>query len=39
MVAMGNSIGDKGSFLLLTSFSHNACMTFLCGVGRGKDQS
>ena len=22
MVAMGNSIGDKGSFLLLTSFSH-----------------
>lgn len=38
MVSMGNSIGDKGSFLLLNSFSH--CLyDLLCGVGRGKDQS
>ena len=37
-VAMDNSNGDESSFLLLTS-SIIACMTFLCGEGRGRDQS
>ena len=37
-IAMDNSNGDESSFLLLTS-SIIACMTFLCGEGRGRDQS
>ena len=35
-IAMDNSNGNESSFLQLTS-SIIACMTFLCGGGRGKD--